>query len=98
MAVNTILMDFSIDPKQVKNDSQLSVILTNVENILRDYLTNLKLINTFSVEDGIFKLYSSDLGSIVNIRIFGNGLITVNIEYYKGEKQEPLLSFEVNNL
>lgn len=94
MAVNTVLLDFSVDPKEVKNESQLSVISTNVENILRDYLTNLKLISTFSLEGGVFKLYSSDMGSITNVRIFSNGLITINIEYYKGEKQDPLLTFE----
>lgn len=96
MAVNTLLLDFSVDQSEVKTESQISVITTNVENILRDYLTNLKLINSINVDGGLFKLYTSDKGAVSNIRVYNNGLITINIEYYKGEKQEPLLSFEVS--
>lgn len=95
MAVNTLLIDFSVDPTETRNESQVSTLATNVEKILRDYLSNLKLMNTFIIDGGIFKLYTSDFGATTNLRIFNNGLITVNIEYYKDDKQEPLLTYEV---
>lgn len=98
MAVNTILLDFSVDPNCVKNDNQLSVISTNVENVLRDYLTNMKLQNNMMLDDSLFKLYSGDLGVICTVRVFNNGLVTINIEYYKGDKQEPLIDYEVTHV
>ncbi|GJQ75341.1 hypothetical protein Trydic_g23521 [Trypoxylus dichotomus] len=94
MAVNTILLDFSVDPNCVKNDNQLSVISTNVENVLRDYLTNMKLQNNMMLDDSLFKLYTGDLGVICTVRVFNNGLVTINIEYYKGDKQEPMIDYE----
>lgn len=98
MAVNTLLMDFSVEPTETRSESQVSALASNLEKILRDYLTNLKSLYTFVVDGGIFKLYSSDFGATTNLRIFGSGLITVNIEYFKEEKQEPLLTFEVRSL
>lgn len=98
MAVNTILLDFSVDPNQIKNDSQQSIMSTNIENVLRDYLTNLKLSCTIPIEGGLFKLYTSDFGATTNVRIFSNGLITINIEYFKADKQEPMFTFEVKFL
>lgn len=95
MAVNTVLFDFSVDPKSVSTETQLTQLATNIENILRDHLQNLKQLSSFFIDSGLFKLYSSDFGTVSNIRVFGNGIITVNIEYYKADKQEPLLSFEV---
>lgn len=98
MAAHTLLLDFSVDPTQVKSESQLSLLSTNMENILRDYLSNLKLVTSFNIDGGLFRLYTSDLGAVTSLRIFNNGLITLNVEYYKGDKQEPLLSFEVSEL
>lgn len=95
MAVNTILLDFSVDPKLVKDESQLCVVFTNIENILRDFLGNLQVSTSLHVAGGLLKLYTSDFGTVTTVRIFNNGLVTVNIEYYKEEKQEALFSYEV---
>lgn len=95
MAVNTILLDFSVDPAQVQSDNQISILLTKIENILRDYLTNIKLINNFTVDGSTIKVFTSDLGTLTTLRIYNHGLITINIEYFKGDNQEPVISFEV---
>ncbi|XP_044261658.1 spermine synthase isoform X2 [Tribolium madens] len=94
MSVNTILMDFSVDPSAVKNDSQVSVVSSNIENVLREYLANLKTLTTIRLETDVLRLYSSDGGLSATLRIFNTGLITLNIEYLKVESQEALLSFE----
>lgn len=95
MAVNTLLLDFSIDPSQIKSENQITIISTKLENILRDFLTNFKPSNSFHLEGSTIKVYTSDLGTLTTVRIYNHGLITVNIEYYKGENQEPVISFEV---
>ncbi|XP_018567415.1 spermine synthase isoform X1 [Anoplophora glabripennis] len=94
MAVNTILLDFSVDPSVVKNESRLSVVATNVENILREYLTSLKHINSFNYDGGLIKVYTCDPGATVNLRVYSNGLITINVDYFKGDKQEPILTYD----
>lgn len=96
MAVNTILLDFSVDPDQVKNQIQQNTLAQNIENVLRDYLTNLSVLNSLPLDGGLFKLYTSDMGATTALRIFNNGLITLNIDYFKGEKQEPIFNFDVS--
>lgn len=96
MAVNTVLLDFTVDPKDVKNESQLLVVAGDIENVLRDHLSNFQYVHSLQIDNGVFKLYTSDFGGVISLRIFSNGLITLNIEYYKGDKQEPILSYEVN--
>lgn len=98
MAVNTLLLDFSIDPSQVKSENQITILTTKVENILRDFLTNFKSANSFHVEGSTIKIYTSDLGTITTLRVYDHGLLTLNIEYYKGETQEAVVSFEVSIL
>lgn len=73
----------------------MTALAETIESILKDYLANLKSLNTLNIDGGLFKLYSSDFGAITNLRIYNNGLITINIDYYKEEKQEPLLTYEV---
>ncbi|XP_063927035.1 spermine synthase-like isoform X1 [Zophobas morio] len=94
MSVHTTLLDFSVDPSAVKNESQVSVVCSNIENVLREYLTNLKTLATIPFETDLLKLYSSDGGVSATLRVFQTGLITLNIEYLKAESQEAQLSFE----
>lgn len=95
MSVNTILLDFAVDPSTVKNESQISTVLSSIENVLREYLTNLKKLTTVALEADRLFLYSSDGSATTNIRVSNTGLITLNIEFLIGEAQEPLLNFEV---
>lgn len=97
MAVNTILLDFSVDPSLAKTDGSLTVLSTNIENVLRDFLTGLKTVSSFELEGGLIKIFTANRGTVVNLRIYSNGFVTLNIDYYKGEKQEPLLTLEVSN-
>nr|XP_022899720.1 spermine synthase isoform X2 [Onthophagus taurus] len=94
MAANSIFLDFSVDPACVKSDIEQSLIANNLENLLRDYLPNLKPVHGFPMEDSLVKLYTCTMGGLITVRIYNNGLVTVNIEYYKGDHQEPIVSCE----
>lgn len=96
MAVNTLLLDFSVQPGELKNEQDMSAAATKVENVLRDHLANLKLVDSFPVEGGVFRLYTSEKGVVINLRVFSSGLITLNLEYFRGDGQEPVLDFKVN--
>jgi spermine synthase len=94
MSVNTILMDFSVDPSTVKNESQVSQVCSNIENVLREHLTSLKTLTTVPFDADTLKLYSFDGGVAATLRVFNTGLITLNIEFLKAEAQESHLTFE----
>lgn len=96
MAVNTLLLDFSVQPSDLKNENDMSTVALKVENVLRDYLTNLKPVDSFAVDGGLFKLYTSDRGVVTSVRVYDSGLVTVNVEYFKGEGQEAILDYKVS--
>nr|CAH7712225.1 unnamed protein product [Callosobruchus chinensis] len=98
MAANTILLDFSVEPGAVKNDNQMQVVATNIENVLKDYLTSLKQVHGLPFQGGLLRLYTADPGVTVFLRVYGNGLITINMEYFKGDKDNPLLTFELSKV
>lgn len=96
MAVNTLLLDFSVQPTDLKTEQDMSSAATKIETVLRDYLTNLKAVDSLPVDGGLFKLYTSDRGVTTSVRVYSGGLITVNIEYFKGDGQEPVLDYKVS--
>lgn len=98
MSANTLLLDFTVQPGDLKNEQDMSAAATKVENVLRDHLTNLKLVDSFPVEGGLFRLYTSDRGVVTGVRVFGSGLVTLNIEYFRGEGQEPVLDYKVGRV
>lgn len=98
MAVNTLLLDFSVQPSDLKNEQDMSNATTKIENVLRDHLSNLKSVDQFSFDGGFFKLYTSDKGVITAVRVYNNGLITINIEYFKGDGEEGLFDYKVELL
>lgn len=98
MAANTLLLDFSVQPNDLKNDHDLSVAASKIESVLRDYLSNLKTVNSLPVDGGLLKLYTSDRGVTTSVRVYNSGLITVNIDYFKGDGQEPVLDYKVTIL
>jgi len=94
MAVNTLLLDFSVSSSIVNSLDQRISILREVENIIRDYLPGLTQITELAIDDGYFRVYKCENGAIITSRIYKNGIITINIEYYRGEKEEPMLTYE----
>lgn len=44
---------------------------------------------------GNLSVYLGPRGSIVTIRLYPNGLVTTNIDYYLNEGENPLLTLEV---
>lgn len=96
MAVNTLLLDFSVQPNDVKSEQGMSTTVAKIENVLRDYLTNLKVVNSLPVDGGLFKVYTSDKGAVTSVRVYNSGLITINVEYFKGDGQEPVFDYKVS--
>lgn len=94
MSVNTILLDFSIDPMRVNGDAECKVIIKSMVESLKKYFSNPVLLFETTCDDGFLALYK-DNDVILSIRLFRQGLITLNIEYHKKDTDSPKMSFEV---
>lgn len=96
MAVNTILLDFSVTPSKIIEHNERKALQSTAEKVLSTFLPELKQIHcTDFIEGGCIAIYSGVRNSFVSFRAFSQGLLTINIEYYKADSEEPLLSFEV---
>lgn len=95
MSVQTILLDFSIDPARLGDESGQKTVFGQVETVLKEYLSDLILAADIKLEGGSLKLLTGKKGTTVSVRMFDRGLVTINIEYYKEDSEEPLISFKV---
>lgn len=96
MSVQTLLLDFSIDPARLGDESGQKAVFGQLENVLKEYIPNLIIAAEIKVEGGSLKVLTGKKGSTVSVRLFDRGLVTVNIEYYKEENEEPLINFKVS--
>jgi len=97
MPSQTILLDFTIDPANLGSLGAQQTLAGNVQSALTEFLPGLQQIYFNEVDRGFLCICTASRGIVVTIRGFPQGLITVNIEYFKDEKEEPLLSYEVRS-
>ncbi|XP_031769364.1 spermine synthase [Galleria mellonella] len=94
MSVQTLLLDFSLDPARLGDESGQKTVFGQLETVLKDYIPNLILAAEVNIEGGSLKLLTGKRGTTVSVRLFDRGLITVNIEYFKEDNEEPIISFK----
>ncbi|XP_014242677.1 spermine synthase isoform X2 [Cimex lectularius] len=88
MAVNTILLDFTVKSSEMHMHEEL------VTKVLGNYLPQLNKTFNRRMDDGGFLLVlTADRGAFVTVRGFPQGLITLNIEYYKKDSEEEIINF-----
>lgn len=96
MAANSVLFDFSIEASRVTDESSRKDIVKVIKENLEKYFTSLKIVYDMLVEDGYLCILSDNSGVIFSLRFFNEGLITINIEYYRKSSEETKISFEVS--
>ncbi|XP_053662899.1 spermine synthase isoform X1 [Anopheles marshallii] len=95
MSVNSILLDFSLDPARIIDEVSRKDIVQVCKEGLEKYLADLKISYDMLTADGyLCILTEAGTGTIVTIRIFEQGLITINVEYYRKDGDEAKISFE----
>lgn len=96
MPVNSILMDFLVADSQmatVEGQMRLSTILRLV---LEKYVPELTTVHSsFCEKNGFFVVFAGKNGAHCTVRGFLKGIISCNIEYFREENEEALVSFEV---
>ncbi|KAJ0179685.1 hypothetical protein K1T71_004276 [Dendrolimus kikuchii] len=94
MSVQTLLLDFSVDPARLGDESGQNTIFNQLETVLKDYIPNLILAADIKIEGGSLKVLTGKKGATVSVKLFDRGLVTVNIEFYKEENEEPLINLK----
>lgn len=96
MSVNTVLLDFSIEPNQIADDLSRKDVLKKIRDHLSKYFPQLSFIYDMITDDGYLCILKEAAGVIITIRFFHQGLITINVEYYRAENEPSKLSFDVS--
>lgn len=96
MAVNTYMFDFSISPSHFETSQGKQELQNTVERGLKQFLPDLKRVNSTLMDGGVLMLLAGGRGLFATVRGFRQGVLTVNIEYYKSEDEEKLLDFTVS--
>ncbi|CRL06662.1 CLUMA_CG019578, isoform B [Clunio marinus] len=98
MAANSVLLDFSIEPARIIDELSRKDIVKVIKENIEKYFGNLKMIYDMLVNDGYLCILSDNTGVIFSLRFYNEGLITLNIEYFKKENQPQKISFESSRL
>lgn len=98
MSANTVLLDFSIEPSRIGDELSRKDIIKVIKENLEKYFGNLKIIYDMLIVDGYMCILNDNEATIFNLRFFNEGLITINIEYYKKENDSQKISFEVREI
>jgi hypothetical protein len=81
----------------ILNSDSGSNIQTDVHQVLEQFIPGLNMhMMQDCGADGLLILWSGPKSCLVTLRAFrGPGLISISIEYYRGEEDEALITFDV---
>lgn len=96
MSAVTVLLDLIIDLSRINNSTGQTDVLKLMEQGLSKYLPQLKQIFDTSTSDGHLYVYSQNGTTFLQLRFFNHGIITINIEFFKNDAEELLISFDVS--
>lgn len=96
MSVQTILLDFSIEPSRISDDESRKNIVKLLENGLTEHFPQLKLCYELTTADGSLVLFTENQLLYFHVRLFNHGIITVNVEYFKSDATTQIISFDVS--
>lgn len=95
MVAHTVLLDFTVSGSMIADVEKRSNLKTAISNVLAEHFTGLKPLTESNIDGSLLILYTGPRGSLITVRGYTEGLITLNIEYYKQDDEEALLNFEV---
>lgn len=95
MSANTVLFDFSIEPARISDEQGRKDILKVITAKLTSYFPGAKTIYELTTKDGFLTILE-DKEVLFHVRFFNEGLITINIEYYRKKDETEKINFEVS--
>ncbi|XP_012528661.1 spermine synthase isoform X3 [Monomorium pharaonis] len=94
MVAHTVLLDFTVSSSVIADMEKRSGLKKAIANVLAEHFVGLKPLTESTIDGSLLVLYTGPRGSLITVRGYTEGLITLNIEYYKQDDQEALLTFE----
>ncbi|KAI8123243.1 spermine synthase isoform X2 [Lucilia cuprina] len=94
MAAQTILFDFTVDKERSGDAKERQEIAKVLRHELEHIFPQLEMAYQMPMDDGYFAVLAENKETIVTLRIFPQGLVTINVEYYLEEGKEQLMSFD----
>ncbi|XP_063975289.1 spermine synthase isoform X3 [Diachasmimorpha longicaudata] len=98
MVAHTVLLDFTVSSNVVCDTDKRSNLKSSIASVLRDHFDGLKTLTDSTIDNSFFVLYAGPRSSLITVRGYAEGLVTVNIEYYKQDDEEALMSLEWRDL
>lgn len=95
MVAHTVLLDFTVSSSVIADMERRTDLKLAIENVLAEYFIGFELLTESNIDGNLLVLYTGPRGSLITVRGYSEGLVTLNIEYYKQDDQEALLTFEV---
>lgn len=96
MSAQTFLLDLSIDPNRIGDSVAQKDTAKILEKGLLEYFPQAKLVFETSTSDGHLCVFSQNDTIYVHTRFFNHGIITINIEFFKDDSDQELVSFDVS--
>lgn len=97
MVAHTVLLDFTIPSNVIVDVEKCSNLKLAIANVLQEHFDSLKPLIESSIDGSFLVLYTGPKDSLITVRGYTEGLITINIEYYKRDEEEALFNFEVQS-
>ncbi|XP_065085773.1 spermine synthase isoform X2 [Ochlerotatus camptorhynchus] len=94
MSANSVLLDFSLDPTRINDELSRKDVVKLCKEHLEKFISGLKITYDMLTDDGYLCILNAPGAIITTIRFFNQGLITINIEYYRADCEAPKISFE----
>ncbi|XP_065361180.1 spermine synthase isoform X2 [Calliphora vicina] len=94
MAAQTILFDFTVDKERTGDAKERQEIAKVLRHELEHIFPQLEMSYQMPMDDGYFAVLAENKETFVTLRIFSQGLVTINVEYYLEEGKEQLMSFD----
>lgn len=98
MTAQTILFDFTIEKERAGSAKDRQDIAKILRHELENIFPQLEMAYQMPMDDGYFAVLAENKETFVTLRIFPQGLVTINVEYYLEDGKEQLMSFDVRDI
>lgn len=96
MSAETVLLDLAIDSSRISDSTGQKDVMKLLEQGLLEFFPQLKLCYETSTSDGHLAVFSQNDTIFLHLRFFNHGIITINIEFFKSDSEQSLVSFDVS--
>lgn len=96
--VKQVLLDFSVLSENISDSTKWNSLKLRIVEELKNMFQPVDFINEFNDKTSFFVLLTGPSASIITLRGYANGTITLNFEFCKKDNQDDLLTYKVLNL